>query len=115
MRRVILEEIRDAAIRIAIRLALGEYRICGPQANILELESRVAWATVATELHNEGYAMISPEELAAAGGQPPAAVIAGIERKGDLFALCYAARGETFLLVSLPEREERDQLGSMPV
>ena len=66
MKHVILEEIRDSAIPIAIMLALGEYLTCGPQANILELESRVAWATVAAELHNEGYAMISPEELAAA-------------------------------------------------
>jgi hypothetical protein len=54
MEPVILEEIRDSAIRIAIRLALGEYLLRGPQENVMELESRVAWATVVGEAGGSG-------------------------------------------------------------
>ena len=111
---VILEEIRDSAIRIAIRLALGEYFLRGPQENVMELESRVAWATVAAELEKEGYALISPEAYATANNLTPAAVTSMIEQDGSLFALVYATGDETFTAVPLADREEREQLGSVP-
>lgn len=111
MAQVLLEEIRGSAIRIAIRLALGEYSLRGPQKNVMEMESRVAWATVAAELEREGYALISPEEYATANNQDPAAVTSMIEQDGSLFALVYA----TETVVPLAEREEREQLGSIPL
>lgn len=114
MEPVIIREIRDAAIRIAIRLALGEFFLRGPCNNVLELESRVAWATVATELGNEGYFMIVPEEYATVAGLSPATVHEMIEEEGSLFALVYATAGATFMLVPLAEREEREQLGPIP-
>jgi len=114
MEPVALEEIRDSAVRIAIRLALGDFQIKGPQNNVLELESRVAWATVATELGNEGYLLISLEEYAAAAGKSPATVSGMVERDGTLFALLYGAGGETCMLVPLAEREPREQLGPIP-
>lgn len=114
MEPVILEEIRDLAIRIAIRLALGEYLLRGPQENILELESRVAWATVAAELEKEGYILISPEAYATANNLAPAAVTGMIEQDGSLFALVYLAGDETFMAVPMPDREEHEQLGAVP-
>jgi hypothetical protein len=108
------EEIKDLAIRIATRLALGEYLIRGPLDNILELESRVAWATVAVELQKEGYTMVAPEEYAAFYDLSPATVSDRIETYGSLFALTYATAGETCTLVPLGEREEREELGPMP-
>ena len=105
-----LEEIRESAIRIVIRLALGDYVLRGPRDNILELESRVALATVATELHSEGYGMVSLEAYATTCGEPPAAVTDMIELDGSLFALVYGADA----LVPLPEREEREHLGPIP-
>jgi hypothetical protein len=110
MEPVRLEEIRASAIRIVVRLALGEYILRGPRDNILELESRVAWATVATELYNEGYGMVSVEAYATVCGEPPAAVDDMIETDGSLFALVYGANA----LVPLPHREEREQLGPIP-
>ena len=107
---VTLEEIRDSAIRIVTRLALGDYVLRGPRDNILELESRVAWATVATELHSEGYGMVSPEAYATICGEPPAFVIGMVELNGSLFALVYGAD----TLVPVPEREERKDLGPIP-
>ena len=115
MESVKLRKIGDSAIRIAIRLALGEYFVRGPQDNVLVLESRVAWATVASELLKEGYIMVLPEEYAAVYGLAPTAVNDMIERSGSLFALAYAARDETFTLVPLAEREVREQLGSIPL
>jgi hypothetical protein len=105
-----LEEIRESAVRIVIRLALGDYVLRGPRDNILELESRVAWATVASELHSEGYGMVSPEAYATTCGEPPASVTKMIEPDGSLFALVYRVDA----LVPLPEREERDHLGPLP-
>jgi hypothetical protein len=106
-----LEEIRDAAVRIVIRLDLGAYVQRGPRDNILELESRVAMATVASELHGEGYVMVSPEAYATICGEPPASVAEMIEPDGSLFALVYGAD----VLVPFPEREEREHLGPLPV
>jgi hypothetical protein len=114
MEPVILKEIRDSAIRIAIRLALGEYLLRGPQNNVLEPESRVAWATVVAELQNEGYIMVPPEEYAAVYGVAAADVIGMIEQEGSLFAIIYEAAGETLAVVPLAEREEREQLGPVP-
>ena len=102
-----MKQIRSSAIRIVIRLALGEYLITGPSDNIMELESRVAWATVASELHNEGYYMVTPEEYGAAKGLDPATVGAMIRQDGALFAIAYGAA----VLVPL---EEREVLGPMP-
>lgn len=114
MEPVILNEIKDSAIRIAIRLALGEFLIRGPQNNVLEMESRVAWATVTAELQNEGYFMIAPEEYATAYGLAPGDVVDRIEQDGSLFALIYTSGGETFTVVPLAEREEREHLGPIP-
>ncbi len=105
-----LEDIRASAIRIVIRLALGDYALRGPRENILELESRVAWSTVVTELHREGYGMVSLAAYATMYGEPPASVTEMIELDGSLFALVYGAN----VLVSLPEREEPEQLGPVP-
>ena len=114
MEPVRLEEIRASAIRIVIRLALGDYVLRGPRENILELESRVAWATVATELHSEGYGMVSVEAYATVCGEPPAAVNECVETDGSLFALVYGAFGGAGTLVPLPHREEREHLGPIP-
>lgn len=104
-------DIRGSAIRIIIRLALGEYTATGPRENILELESRVAWATVCNELQNEGYMMVSPEEYANAYGLPLASVIDRMEGAGSLFALVFRSGGQTSVLVPLEEKEEREGLG----
>ncbi len=114
MEPVILEEIRDSAIRIAIRLALGEYILRGPRENVMELESLVAWATVAAELEKEGYVLVSPEAYATANNLAPAAVTVMIEQDGSLFAVVYATGDETFTAVPSADREEREQLGSAP-
>jgi hypothetical protein len=114
MELVILKDIRDSAIRIAIRLGLGEYRERGPHSNVLELESRVAWATVVTELQNEGYVIVRPEEYAAVYGMTPADVFGMIERDGSLFGLVYVSAGETFMAVPLAERKAQEQLGPIP-
>ncbi len=114
MEPVILEEIKDSAIRIAIRLALGEYFLRGSRENVMELESRVAWATVVAELEKEGYALVSPEAYATANNLAPSAVADMIERDGTLFALVYVAGDEAFTAVPLADREEREQLGSVP-
>ena len=114
MEPVRLEEIRASAIRIVIRLALGEYALRGPRNNILELESRVAWATVAAELYNEGYTMMPLEEYASTCGQTPAAVNDCVETEGSMFALVYRAAGGADALVPLPQREEREHLGPIP-
>jgi len=114
MEAVILTEIRDSAIRIAIRLAIGDYLIKGPHDNIMELESRVAWATVSAELYQEGYVLITPEEYATAYDLTLAEVIDRIENKGILFALIYAGRSETLTVIPLAEREQREYLGPMP-
>lgn len=114
MEAVILKEIRDSAIRIAIRLDLGKYQERGPHNNVLELESRVAWATVVSELQNEGYIIVPPEEYAAVCGLTQEDVIGMIEQDGSLFGLVYASAGETFMAVPLAEREEREQLGPIP-
>jgi hypothetical protein len=111
MEPVILEEIRDLAIRIAIRLALGEYVLRGPQENIMELESRVAWATVIAELEKEGYLLISSEGYSTVNNMAPEAVACMIDQDGSLFALVYAKGDETFTAVPLAEREEHEQLG----
>jgi hypothetical protein len=114
MEPVIFEEIRDSAIRIAIRLDLGEYFLRGAQENVMELESRVAWATVVAELEKEGYALVSPEAYATANNLAPPAVTDMIEQDGTLFALVYATGDETVTAVPLADREEREQLGSVP-
>ena len=109
-----LEEIRKSAIRIVTRLALGDYVVRGPRNNILEVESRVAWATVASELHNEGYVMVPIEAYATICRLTPEAVSDMIETDGSLFALVYPPAGGACELVPVPEREEREQLGPVP-
>ncbi|BCS54577.1 hypothetical protein [Geobacter sp. SVR] len=96
-----LERMKRDAICIIIRVGLGEYRLTGPQDNIMTPESRVAWATVVHELQGEGYALVSPEEYAEETGLAPDAVTALIHEQGSLFALAY--RDE--LVVPLPRKE----------
>ncbi len=112
MAPVELEEIGKSAIRIVIRLSLGDYVVRGPRNNILELESRVAWATVASELHNEGYVMVPIEAYATICSLTPEAVSEMVETDGSLFALVHQA-DEGCELVPLPDREERE-LGPIP-
>jgi len=114
MEPVVLEVIIDSAIRIAIRLALGEFHLEGPRKNVLEVESRVAWATVITELEKEGYAMVLPGEYAAEYALDPEAVSEMIERAGSLFALVCTSAGNTFLAVPLAERDSHGQPGPVP-
>ena len=114
MEPVILGEIRDSAIRIAIRLALGEYLVRGPHNNVMELESRVAWATVISGLQNEGYVLIAPEEYGTAYGLDAGEVIGRIEKDGTLFALVCATAKETLTAVPMAEREALEHLGPIP-
>ena len=114
METVIVREIVDSAIRIATRLALGEFIVRGPGNNVLELESRVAWATVATELHKEAFTMVPPGEFAAVSGLTLAAVSEMSEKDGTLFALVYESAGKSFMLVPLAKREPRELLGPIP-
>ena len=114
MEPVILKEIRDSAIRIAIRLAIGEYLIRGPHDNVMVMESRVAWATVSSELYNEGYVLITPEEYATVYGLASADIVDRIENDGRLFALVYAAKSETLIVVPMDDRQVREQLGPIP-
>jgi hypothetical protein len=107
--------IRAAAIRIAIRLALGDFQLGGPQGNVMEVESRVAWATIATELAKEGYTLVSPEEYAERYGVTAAVVAAGIEAHGSIFALEFAAPGERLRAVPLEETEAQEELGPLLV
>jgi hypothetical protein len=113
MEPVIIVEIRNLAVRIAIRLALGEFVVRGPNDNILELESRVAWATVASELGNEGYEMMAPAEYAAILGVCESDIREAVEREGRLFALVYGAKEESFMLV-VAGRRAHEQLGPVP-
>lgn len=114
MEPVVLGVIVDSAIRIVIRLALGEFLLMGPHKNILEVESRVAWATVVTELEKEGYAMVPPGEYGAEYALDPDAVSTMIERDGSLFALVCKTVGKTLLAVPLAEREGHGGLGPIP-
>ena len=63
-----LERLRRDAICVIIRLGLGGYDLQGTAGNILVPESYVAWATVKSELGNEGYSLVTAEEYAAARG-----------------------------------------------
>jgi hypothetical protein len=113
MEPVNLQQIRGLAVRVAIRLALGEFVIRGPRDNVLELESRVAWATVASELGNEGYEMMVPAEYAAILGVCESDIREAVERNGSLFALTYGTKEETFMLVATGRRPH-EQLGPVP-
>jgi len=114
MEPVDLGVVADSAIRIATRLALGEYVLRGPYGNILEVESRVAWATVITELEKEGYALVPPLEYSLEYGLAPEVVSAMIEVEGSLFAVSWTSSGISQLAVPLAEREVIEQLGPVP-
>ena len=109
-----IDEIRNSTVRIVIRLALGNYLLRGPGDNIVELESRVAWATTVNELQNEGYVMVTPQEYAAACGLTEAEVVEQVEDEGSLFGLFYPSEGEQGMVVPL-EREEKEHLGPLPL
>ena len=98
--------VRHDAVLIIIRLGLGLYELSGPGQNVLEPESRVVWATVASELAGEGYAMVSPGDYGAACGIPEEEVLMRVWHKGTLFALAYGSGEEALLLVPLPEKED---------
>ncbi|WP_298434834.1 hypothetical protein [Geobacter sp.] len=114
MNPVAIDDVRNSAVRIIIRLALGNYLLRGPGGNILELESRVAWATVVNELHNEGYVMVTLQEYAAACSLTEAEVVEQVEEEGSLFALFFPSEGEQGMVVPL-EREEKEHLGPLPL
>lgn len=101
-----LERVRHDAVLVIIRLGLGRYELKGPGRNVLEPESRVAWATVANELRGEGYEMVSPAEFADSFAMSEEEVLALVWREGSLFALAYGdeAGSGAGLLVPLPEK-----------
>lgn len=101
-----LERIRHDAVLVIIRLGLGRYELKGPGGNILEPESRVAWATVANELGGEGYTLVSPSEYADTFDLSEEEVLARVWGEGSLFALAYGdeAGSGAGLLVPLPEK-----------
>lgn len=101
MEPVELERLRRDAVCVIIRLGLGGYRLQGAAENILVPESYVAWATVKSELGNEGYILVTPEEYADACEMEITEVLAQVHQKGDLFALVY----EEEIVVPLPEKE----------
>lgn len=115
MAPVVIEDLRDSAIRIVIRLDLGGFLVRGVHGNVLQVESRVAWSTVMAELLKEGYVMVSPEEYGDRYGHSPDSVSAMIEGDGSLFALSFPSAGVTLLAVPLAEREAREQLGPIPL
>ncbi len=95
------ERLRKDAICVIIRAGLGDYALRGPAENILEPESHVAWSTVKSDLENEGYRLVTPEEYAATQNVKTVEVLAEVQEKGSLFALVY---GES-MVVPLPEKE----------
>lgn len=97
---VVLERLRRDAVCVILRLGLGEYELRGPAENILVPESYVAWATVQSELVNEGYSLVAPEDCAAVSGASVAELLAQIHERGSRFALVYGA----FVAVALPEK-----------
>ena len=113
--KVIIEEVRRSAELIIIRLGLGVYAIAGPRANIIEVESRPAWAATVNELGNEGYAMASPEEYAAACGVTAEEVRRMVRQEGSLFAVVSVTTTGEQVAVPLPEKEESGGLGPLLV
>lgn len=101
LEEVKLERLRRDATCVLIRLGLGGYTLQGPSQNIFAPESYVAWATVRSELGNEGYFLMTPTEYAEACGVEIEEVLAQVHEKGSLFALVY---GEA-VVVPLPEKE----------
>lgn len=95
------ERLRRDAACVLIRLGLGGYILQGPAQNIFAPESYVAWATVKSELGNEGYFLMTPAEYADACGMEIEDVLAQVHEKGSLFALVY---GEE-IVVPLPDKE----------
>ena len=96
-----LERLRRDAICILIRLGLGGYDLQGTAGNILVPESYVAWATVKSELGNEGYSLVTAEEYSDASGLAITEVLTQVHDKGSLFALVYG----DYVAVPLPEKE----------
>jgi len=96
-----LERLRKDAICVIIRLGLGGYDLRGPAENMLVAESHVAWSTVKSELGNEGYCLLTPEEYADTCGVETMEVLAQVHERGSLFALVYGDQ----VLVPLPEKE----------
>ena len=109
--KVIVEEARRSAELIIIRLGLGIFTVAGPRANIVEVESRPAWAATVNELGNEGYLMTSPEGYAAACGVTAHEVEKMIRQEGILFAVVCDADAGTQVAVPLPEKETSGALG----
>jgi hypothetical protein len=97
---VTLERLRNEAICVILRLALGLYELQGPLQNLLIPESYVAWSTVKSALENEGYDLVTPNDYASACGVEISEVMAQIYDQGSLFALIY----KEFIVVPLPEK-----------
>jgi len=106
MKPFTLEEIRNSAMRVDSRFDLGDYVMRGPKENIMELDSWLAWSSVAAKLHHEGYTMVPPREYAASYGITEQAILDRIEKDGSLFALMHETHDATFLLVPMAERDE---------
>jgi hypothetical protein len=98
-----LARIRHDAELIIIRLGLGVYELKGPDRNVLKPESRVVWATVASELAGEGYVMVTLEEYANASNVAVNEILARVWEEGKLFALVFGQEEE--LLLPLPEKK----------
>ena len=113
--KVLLDEVRGSLQRIIIRLELGRFLSSGPRANIITVESLVAYSTAANELYREGYQMVPAETYADTYGISLASVYQKIHLDGTLLALVYA-EGETPLeAVPLEEKEVDGQLGPLLV
>ena len=112
---MVIEEVRRSAELIIIRLGLGMYAIAGPRSNILEVESRPAWAATVNELGNEGYGMTSPEGYAAACGVTAEEVRRMIRLEGSLFAVVFVTTTGEQVGVPLPEKERSGYLGPLLV
>ena len=109
--KVLPDEIRGSLQRILIRLELGKFLNSGPRANIISVESLVAYSTAVNELHREGYQMVPAEAYAAAYGISLASVYQKIHLDGSLFALVYPEGEPPLEAVPLEEKEAKDGLG----
>lgn len=102
---VSVERVKQDAVRVIIRLGLGNYDVKGPLENVLFPESYVAWSTVVNELGREGYGMVTLLEYEELHGVPERQALAEIWEAGTLFAVAHENNGRLSLAVPLPEQD----------